>query len=101
MASQHKRSAEDGVCHSREVVVENTLGLHARPASMFVRTAQLYEADITIGHDGHVSDGKSIIGVLMLGAASGSTLQLTARGADAVAALDALEALFKARFDEE
>lgn len=86
---------------SLEVVVENALGLHARPASQFVTLACRFGAEITIGRDGHVSDGKSIIGVLMLGAGPGTTLSLTARGEDAREALDALAALFRSRFGEE
>ena len=86
---------------SLDVVVENALGLHARPASQFVKLASRFAAEITVGRDGHVSDGKSIIGVLMLGAGPGTRLNLTARGQDARQALDALEALFRARFGEE
>jgi phosphocarrier protein len=86
---------------SLQVVVENALGLHARPASQFVRTAVQFAAEITIERDGHVSDGKSIIGVLMLGAGPGTKLSLTARGDDADQALQALQALFRSRFGEE
>ena len=86
---------------SLDVVVENTLGLHARPASQFVKVASRFAAEITIGRDGHVSDGKSIIGVLMRGAGPGTILNLTARGHDARKALDALGALFRAKFGEE
>lgn len=86
---------------SLDVVVENALGLHARPAAVFVKLASRYAAEITIGRDGHVSNGKSIIGVLMLGAGRGTRLNLTARGQDARQALEALEALFRSRFGEE
>ncbi len=91
----------EGQVLSLEVVVENSLGLHARPATLFVRTASQFQSDVTIGRDGHVSDGKSIIGVLMLGAGPGARLCLTARGADAAEALEALAALFRSRFGEE
>jgi phosphocarrier protein HPr len=91
----------EGHVLSLDVVVENALGLHARPASQFVKVASRFAAEVTIGRDGHVSDGKSIIGVLMLGAGPGTTLSLTARGQDARQALDALEALFRSRFGEE
>lgn len=86
---------------SSDVVVENSLGLHARPATLLVQTASRFAAEITIGRDGHVSDGKSIIGVLMLGAGPGTKLSLTARGTDARQALDAVAALFRSRFGEE
>jgi phosphocarrier protein len=98
MAAQQEQGGQE---LSLDVVVENTLGLHARPASLFVKLASRFAAEITIGRDGHVSDGKSIIGVLMLGAGPGTTLSLTARGQDARQALDALEALFRSRFGEE
>ncbi|MBN2450717.1 MAG: HPr family phosphocarrier protein [Lentisphaeria bacterium] len=87
--------------HSREVVVENSLGLHARPASRLVQVAKGFCSDIRIVREGHASDGKSIIGVLMLGAGPGTRLSLTAEGEDAIAALDALERLFLSRFNEE
>jgi phosphocarrier protein HPr len=86
---------------SLDVVVENSLGLHARPASVLVKVASRFSADITIGRDGHVSDGKSIIGVLMLGAGPGTKLSLNARGPDARPALVAIEALFRSRFGED
>lgn len=81
--------------------MENSLGLHARPASQFVQVAKQYSCDVSISRDGHVSDGKSIIGVLMLGAGPGTKLCLMARGDDAGDALDALEKLFRERFGEE
>jgi len=97
-SAQSKRASAE---FSLDVVVENSLGLHARPATLLVQTASRFAAEITIGRDGHVSDGKSIIGVLMLGAGPGTRLNLTARGEDAQQALDAVEALFRSRFGEE
>ncbi len=97
-SAQSKRASVE---FSLDVVVENSLGLHARPATLLVQTASRFAAEITIGRDGHVSDGKSIIGVLMLGAGPGTRLNLTARGEDARQALDAVEALFRSRFGEE
>ena len=97
-SAQSKRASAE---FSIDVVVENSLGLHARPATLLVQTASRFAAEITIGRDGHVSDGKSIIGVLMLGAGPGTRLNLTARGEDAQQALDAVEALFRSRFGEE
>ncbi|NLF16592.1 MAG: HPr family phosphocarrier protein [Lentisphaerae bacterium] len=97
-SAQSKRASAE---FSLDVVVENSLGLHARPATLLVQTASRFAAEITIGRDGHVSDGKSIIGVLMLGAGTGTRLNLTARGEDAQQALDAVEALFRSRFGEE
>jgi len=91
----------EGHVLSLDVVVENSLGLHARPAALLVRTASQFSCDLTIGRDGHVGDGKSIIAVLMLGAGPGSRLNLTARGEDAREALAAMAALFRSRFGEE
>jgi len=97
-SAQSKRASAE---FSLDVVVENSLGLHARLATLLVQTASRFAAEITIGRDGHVSDGKRIIGVLMLGAGPGTRLNLTARGEDAQQALDAVEALFRSRFGEE
>jgi phosphocarrier protein len=72
---------------SREVTIQNKLGLHARPATEFVKKAMRFSCDITIAKDGHVSDGKSVIGILMLAAGPGTTLEITAQGADAAACL--------------
>jgi phosphocarrier protein len=95
------QEASKGPALSLEVVVENTLGLHARPAALFVRTASRFESDITIGRGGHVGDGKSIIAVLMLGAGPGTRLELSACGADAREALAALRELFRSGFGED
>ncbi len=85
----------------QEFVVENKLGLHARPASLFVKTASQYSAEIKVAKDGHVSDGKSIIGLLMLAAGQGASLSVSADGVDAMEALDALGRLFAERFGED
>lgn len=86
---------------SRHCVVTNKLGLHARPASLFVKTATGFLANITVAKDGHVSDGKSIIGLLMLAAGQGSSLSISAAGNDAAEAVDALEKLIQSKFGEE
>ena len=85
----------------RELVVRNKLGLHARPASLFVKTATRFAAEIAVSKDGPVIDGKSILGVLMLAAGQGSRLSITANGEDALEALDALEKLIQNGFGEE
>jgi len=86
---------------ARDYVLLNKLGLHARPASLFVKTASQFQADIKISKDGHVSDGKSILSLLMLAAGQGASLNVCARGEDAVEALDALGTLITSKFGEE
>ena len=85
----------------KEIVVSNKLGVHARPAAMFVRTASRFECDIFVEKDGEKVNGKSIMGLMMLAAGPGSRLELQATGHDAAKALLALEALVEQNFDED
>lgn len=85
---------------TREVVITNALGLHARAAARFVQTAARYAAQIRVSRGNRTVDGKSLMGVLLLAAAQGSTLQIDADGPDADAALDALAALVASGFGE-
>lgn len=85
---------------TREFAIVNKLGLHARAASKFVTVASQYEADIKVSKDGREVSGKSIMGVMMLAAARGSRIDVSAEGSDAEAALDALEELVRDRFGE-
>lgn len=85
----------------RELAIVNKLGLHARAASKFVQTASQFDADIRVTKDEREVSGKSIMGVMMLAAARGSRIRLSAEGADADAALDALEGLVADRFGED
>jgi len=84
----------------RTVKIVNKLGLHARPAAEIVKTASKFKSDITIVRDEIEVNGKSIMGVMMLAAEFGSSILIRAEGADADAALDALEALVAAKFGE-
>jgi phosphocarrier protein HPr len=84
----------------RQVKIANRLGLHARAAARFVQTAARFEAKITAGRDGRVMDGKSILGILLLGASRGTTIEITAEGADEVAAVEALVELVESGFGE-
>jgi phosphocarrier protein HPr len=86
---------------SRQVTVTNKLGVHARPAAMFVKTASKFESSITVEKDGEQINGKSIMGLMMLAAGPGSRLTITAEGRDAEAAVRELEQLFERKFDEE
>jgi phosphocarrier protein len=84
----------------REVVILNRLGLHARAAAQFVKTAGRFRAEITVGLGGQQVNGKSIMGLLMLTAAQGTVLTLRAVGEDGTEALDALAELVRSRFGE-
>ena len=78
---------------SRDVVVPNPLGLHARAAARFVQLATSFSSHIRIGHARQMMDGKSILGILLLAASQGTTLTITADGSDEVAAIEALTQL--------
>ena len=84
----------------RTVKIENRLGLHARAAARFVHTAARYQARVTAGRDGRVMDGKSILGILLLGASRGTTIEITAEGEDEAEAVEALVALVEDHFGE-
>ena len=84
----------------RTVQIVNKAGLHARPAAEIVKLAAKYASDITVMRDELEVNGKSIMGVMMLAAECGSTLQLKAEGPDAAEALDALEKLIESKFGE-
>ena len=87
--------------HEGTATIRNRLGLHARPASEFVKLASAYEAEIWAEKDGLEVNGKSIMGVMMLAAEAGSSILVRARGADAADAVEALIALIEAGFGEE
>ncbi len=84
----------------REVMIQNRLGLHARASAQFVRTAGRFQAEITVEVGSQRVNGKSIMGLLLLAAAQGTTLTLRAAGPDAEAALQSLADLVRARFGE-
>ena len=85
---------------NRNVTIVNPEGLHARPADMVVRAAGQFESTIQIAKGGEAVDCKSILSLLTLGAAQGTELTLSAEGADAKQALDALGQLFDSGFDD-
>ena len=86
---------------TKDFQVSNKLGIHARPAAMFVKTANRFACEIFVEKNGEKINGKSIMGLMMLAAGPGSKLTLHVRGADAQAAILELEALVKRKFDEE
>jgi phosphocarrier protein HPr len=85
---------------SRDVQIVNPLGLHARPAAQLVKLASQYASEVTIARDGEAINAKSIMGVMMLAAEQGSTVQIAATGPDAEAAVTALAGLVAAGFGE-
>ena len=86
---------------SKEFVVINKQGIHARPAAMLVKLANRFDCEILIEKDGETVNGKSIMGLMMLAAGPGSRLLFHADGKDAANALHEIESLLKRRFDEE
>ena len=85
----------------KELTVVNRLGLHARPAAMFVRIASRHRAEIWVAKEGEEVNGKSIMGLMMLAAGQGSKLRIRCDGPDADKAMEELEELIKAGFNEE
>jgi phosphocarrier protein len=86
---------------TKELIILNKSGLHARPAAMFVKTANRFGCEIFVEKDGEKINGKSIMGLMMLAAGPGSKVTLHVKGTDADAALTELEDLVKRKFDEE
>ena len=95
------KKSPDGGALTKELTIVNKLGIHARPAAMFVRTANRYACDLFVEKDGEKVNGKSIMGLMMLAAGPGSKLTIYALGADAAAAVAAIEDLIKQKFNED
>ncbi|MEO8199692.1 MAG: HPr family phosphocarrier protein [Gemmatimonadota bacterium] len=91
----------DDILTQREVTIVNELGMHARPAALFVKLAARFGADIEVGNEGMMVNGKSILGVMMLNAECGSTIRIKATGTDASQAIDALAELVAKGFGEK
>ena len=93
-------SASGGVL-SRDLPIINKRGLHARASAKFVQCAERFDAVITVTKDQTTVGGTSIMGLMMLAAMPGSSIHVTAEGADAAAALEALSALIADKFGED
>jgi phosphocarrier protein len=87
--------------HTRHFLIVNSRGLHARASAKFVKCAEQFDAEILVSRDSQTVPGTSIMGLMMLAATPGSSIQITAAGPQAVAALDALGALIADKFGEE
>ncbi|HEY6166400.1 MAG TPA: HPr family phosphocarrier protein [Verrucomicrobiae bacterium] len=96
-----RKAPEAETLLTKELVIVNKLGIHARPAAMFVKTATRFACEIFVEKDGEKVNGKSIMGLMMLAAGPGSKLKLEADGVDAAQAIAAIEALIARKFDED
>ena len=95
------KKSSNGEFLTKELTIANKLGIHARPAALFVKTANRFACEIFVEKDGEKINGKSIMGLMMLAAGPGSKIILHVRGADAPQAITELEALVHRKFDEE
>jgi phosphocarrier protein len=86
---------------SREFLIVNKRGLHARASAKFVQMVENFDAQITVSRDGTTVGGTSIMGLMMLAASTGCSIQVSASGKEAAAALDGLEKLIADKFGEE
>lgn len=99
--SAAKKDSGDNLTVTKELVVTNKLGIHARPAAMFVKIATRFTCDIFVEKDGERVNGKSIMGLMMLAAGPTCKILVVANGGDAPQAVGELEALLKRKFDED
>ena len=86
---------------SQQIKIENKLGLHARPSALIVRAATKYRSEFFLIKDGMKVNGKSIMGVMMLAAESGSEIELIADGVDEDYLLDEISGLIASKFGED
>ena len=86
---------------TQEVEIVNERGLHARASAKFVKLAAGFDAEVTVTRDGTTVDARSIMGLMMLAAGIGATIEIAAEGPEAQPALDALVELVQSRFDED
>jgi phosphocarrier protein HPr len=87
--------------HTKELLVQNKMGIHARPAAMIVRVTNKFKAEVLVEKDEEQVNGKSIMGLMMLAAGPSSRIVVQAQGSDAEQAVLEIEALLKRKFDEE
>jgi phosphocarrier protein len=87
--------------HVKELAIINQRGLHARASAKFVKCAEGFNADILVSRDGHTVPATSIMGLMMLAAAMGTSISVEASGPEAEKAVAALETLVQSKFDED
>jgi len=96
-----RKTDDKGLLVTKDLLITNKLGIHARPAALFVKTANRFACEVFVEKDGETINGKSIMGLMMLAAGPGSKLTVHAEGQDATQAVAEIEALIKRKFDEE
>ncbi len=96
-----KGGADRGDTVEKEVTIVNRLGMHARPAAMFVRVASRFRCEVWVEKEGEQINGKSIMGLMMLAAGQGSKLLVRCEGPDADRAMADIEALIAGKFNED
>ena len=101
LLNRRSAGAAQGQKIEKEITVINRLGLHARPAAMFVRIAERYRSEIWVEKEGEQINGKSIMGLMMLAAGQGSKLTIRCEGPDADKAMEELEELIRKKFNED
>ena len=101
MGLLNRRSSGPSQKIEKEIAIVNRLGLHARPAAMFVRIASRYRSEVWVEKEGEKINGKSIMGLMMLAAGQGSKLKIFCEGPDADKVMEELEELIQQKFNEE
>lgn len=101
LLNRRSAGAGQGQKIEKEITIINRLGLHARPAAMFVRIASRYRSEIWVEKEGERINGKSIMGLMMLAAGQGSKLMIRCEGPDADRAMQEIEELINQRFSED
>src|SRR5947207_10482324 len=103
MRLSNRKTAAGGCAQKgeKEVTTVNRLGLHARPAAVFVKVASRFRAEVWVKKENEEVNGKSSMGLMMLAAGQGSKLQIRCEGPDAERALEEVEALIKGKFNED
>jgi phosphocarrier protein len=92
---------EPGAALLRHLLIVNKRGLHARASAKFVQLAETFDAELTVSRDGLSVGGQSIMGLMMLAAGLGTTIEVSASGPEALEALDAIARLVADKFGEE
>ena len=101
MGLLNRKSSGPALKIEKEIAIVNRLGLHARPAAMFVRIASRYRSEVWVEKEGEQINGKSIMGLMMLAAGQGSKLTIRCEGPDADKMLEELEDLIQKKFNED
>jgi phosphocarrier protein len=86
---------------TKDLIIQNRLGLHARPSAMFVKTCNRFKCEIWVEKDGERVNGKSIMGLMMLAAGQGSRLKVSCEGVDETVAMEEIERLLERKFEED